>query len=388
MKSSQSSSRQQRRWFCCFLLIGLAGLFDPSRLLADQWQPDKTHVLIVGVLEWKADLTPFSKQRRKDKELRDRLIERGTPPENITMLLDSEATLSNIRQALEQTLQKADEGSTLIVYYAGHGWQAGEDYCFANYDVRLGPHGRESAWSMNELAQRMDEGFRGERAFFWADCCYSGGMRVVVDKLASRNLASFSLTSAATTNASTGNWTFTQSLIDGLAGEPLIDTNQDGQITLAEWQVEVQNAMHHLEGQEHGFHSAGVDDQLVIAPARGKVTAAPNAKYPLGSYVRAKRRYGRVVGRAGEQNQRYQVQFYNYTDKVVREFAESDLAPSTRARSPEVARLEPDCQVEWQGGWYEAKILRQENGRWLVRYIGYDESWDEWVGKDRIRLDK
>ena len=239
---------------------------------------------------------------------------------------------------------------------------------------------------MNDLAQRVSDRFRGKRAFFWADCCYSGGMRVVVDALARRNIPSFSLTSAATTNASTGNWTFTQSLIDGLAGEPLIDTNQDGKITLAEWQAEVKNAMHHLEGQEHGFHSSGVDNQLIITSSSGQVTDAPNAKYPIGSYVRAKRRYGRVIGLGGKENRPYQVQFYNYSVKVVREFAESDLVPSTRERSPQVTQLEPDCQVEWQGGWYAAKILRQENGRWLVRYIGYDESWDEWVGKERIRL--
>ncbi len=59
-------------------------------------------------------------------------------------------------------------------------------------------------------------------------------MEVIVDKLAGRNVASFSLTSAATANTSTGNWTFTQSLLDGLSGSPLIDTNGDGLITLGE----------------------------------------------------------------------------------------------------------------------------------------------------------
>jgi Zn-dependent protease with chaperone function len=41
--------------------------------------------------------------------------------------------------------------------------------------------------------------------------------------------------------------------------------------------------------------------------------------------------------------------------------------------------------VEWQGGWYPAEILQQEAGRYLVHYLGYDSSWDEWVEPSRIR---
>ena len=368
--------------------MGVAWLFPLRSLDADQWEPANTHALIVGVLEWEADLTPYSKQHRKDQALRDLLIKRGTPPENITLLLDSQATLSNIRQAIDEILGKTTEGSTLIVYYAGHGWQADDDFCFANYDVRLGRDSKNTAWSMNELANLTTDRFNGNQAIFWADCCYSGGMRVIVEKLASKKIASFSLTSAATANTSTGNWTFTQSILDGLAGEPLIDTNGDGKITLGELQTEVKNAMNHMEGQANGFYSDGVDDRFVIAQTSGKVPKAPQAKYPIGSYVKVKRRYGRVVGVKGDDANQYSVQFYNYSDKVVKEFAEADLTPSTRKPRERVARIKPDCKVEWQGAWYDAKVLKTEPDRWLIHYIDYDDSWDEWVGKDRIRLEK
>ena len=368
--------------------MGVVWLFPLRSLDADQWEPANTHALIVGVLEWEADLTPYSKQDRKDQALRDLLIKRGTPPGNITLLLDSQATLSNIRQAIDEILGKTTEGSTLIVYYAGHGWPADDDFCFANYDVRLGRDSKNTAWSMNELANLTTDRFNGNQAIFWADCCYSGGMRVIVEKLASKKIASFSLTSAATANTSTGNWTFTQSILDGLAGEPLIDTNDDGKITLGELQTEVKNAMNHMEGQANGFYSDGVDDRFVIAQTSGKVAKAPQAKYPIGSYVRVKRRYGRVVGVKGDDANQYSVQFYNYTDKVVKEFAEADLTPSTRKPRERVARMKPDCKVEWQGAWYDAKVLKTEPARWLIHYIDYDDSWDEWVGKDRIRLEK
>jgi hypothetical protein len=47
-----------------------------------------------------------------------------------------------------------------------------------------------------------------------------------------------------------------------------------------------------------------------------------------------------------------------------------------------------DCKVEWQGTWHDAKVLKTEKDRWLIHYVGYEESWDEWVKKDRIRLEK
>src|SRR2546421_2346761 len=110
-------------------------LFAPV-LRAEEWEPAKTHAVIVGVLEWKSGLTPYPKRHRKDQELRDVLVARGTPAANIQLLLDKDATLPKIREAIAKTVKRAPKGSTLIVYYAGHGWAAGSDYCFANYEVQ------------------------------------------------------------------------------------------------------------------------------------------------------------------------------------------------------------------------------------------------------------
>ena len=90
------------------------------------------------------------------------------------------------------------------------------------------------------------------------------------------------------------------------------------------------------------------------------------------------------------------VQFYDYTDKIVRQYEEDDLVVSTREASKRrwgrpsrrVARMEPDCTVEWRGSWYDAKVLQAEKDRWFIHYVDDDDSWDEWVGKDRIRFKK
>jgi hypothetical protein len=71
----------------------------------------------------------------------------------------------------------------------------------------------------------------------------------------------------------------------------------------------------------------------------------------------------------------------------------SDVAPSTRKpRKP--TRLDvgvkPDCETEWRGQWFPAKVLKRETvggkPRYLIHYLGYDSSWDEWVASERIRL--
>lgn len=42
-------------------------------------------------------------------------------------------------------------------------------------------------------------------------------------------------------------------------------------------------------------------------------------------------------------------------------------------------------EVLWNGKWWPAKILAEKAGRFYVRYDGYDERWDEWVGPERVR---
>jgi hypothetical protein len=47
-----------------------------------------------------------------------------------------------------------------------------------------------------------------------------------------------------------------------------------------------------------------------------------------------------------------------------------------------------DCEVEWGGQWFDAKVLKKEKDRWFIHYIGWGSNWDEWVTKERIRFKK
>lgn len=372
--------------------VVLASLLFLSSIRAEEWEPAKTHAVIVGVLEWKNGLGGFSKKHRKDQELRDLLVSRGVPEKNISLLLDKDATLPKIREAVDAAVKRAEKDSTLIVYYAGHGMPCGVgDYCFANYEIET-RKADKTGWSLKELGEKLAREFKGNRVILWADCCFSGGLEVVVERLAKEKIAAVNLTSASSANTSTSNWTFTQSIIDGLRGEPLVDANGDGQITLGEMNLEVREAMLHMEGQKHGFNDKGIDENLVMARSSGSRPKATSEKFSPGSYVKApdggRQRPARIVGQDGD---KLVVQFYDYCDKRTVKLDVDQVAKSDgqfKAARGQVTTGKADCEVEWQGAWYPAKVLKKENGKFYISYIGYDSSWDEWVDDKRIRFNK
>ena len=42
-------------------------------------------------------------------------------------------------------------------------------------------------------------------------------------------------------------------------------------------------------------------------------------------------------------------------------------------------------KVEWEGQWWDATILDINGDNHLIHYAGFDSSWDEWVGTERIQ---
>lgn len=51
-----------------------------------------------------------------------------------------------------------------------------------------------------------------------------------------------------------------------------------------------------------------------------------------------------------------------------------------------VAGLPRRIEILWSSTWYKGQILEIKDGRYHVRYDGYDASSDEWVGPERIRI--
>ena len=42
-------------------------------------------------------------------------------------------------------------------------------------------------------------------------------------------------------------------------------------------------------------------------------------------------------------------------------------------------------KVEWKGEWWDALIREVTGQQYLIHYVGFDSSWDEWVGTERIQ---
>jgi hypothetical protein len=50
------------------------------------------------------------------------------------------------------------------------------------------------------------------------------------------------------------------------------------------------------------------------------------------------------------------------------------------------SRAFKQIEVAWGQSWWPAEILQVRGDKYLIHYTGYAASWDEWVGRDRIRV--
>lgn len=352
-------------------------------------KPAKTYVVIAGVLQWPGErISGFPTKNRKDEELYVTLRERGVPAENMKLLLDEQTTYSGVQRAIHEIGAKAEKDSLFIFYYCGHGTphKAG-GVCLANYDLKPG---RDDLTGLlaTDLVKMISGSFKGKRVLFLADCCFAGGLAKAAEGLKAAGFEAANLTSSDESMTSTNNWTYTQTVIDALAGDTFADANADGVVTLDELAGEVGKSMEALERQRHGYKTFGFDGKFKFATA-AKKAKADGAKHPTGEFVLApdgrSMRAGRVVGTAKD---KAVVQFYDYTQKRRVEIAGEKLKPipenwlNDRAMA---AALKAEIEVEWEGDWYPATVLKKDGAKTLIHYVGFGNEWDEWVTAERIR---
>jgi hypothetical protein len=404
-------------------------LLTPAR--SAELVPASTYAVIVGVLKWEGGrLTPFSPRHRKDQELYDLLRARGVPAENLVLLLDDQATRAGVHKALAGLAAKAGKDATFLFYYAGHGsLLADGSVALCNYDFATDDP-RKPPLRATDVSDLLRQHYRGERVLLLADCCHSGGLAAAARALGKAGCKAASLTSADAANLSSGNWTFTQAILDALRGDPLLDRDGDGVVTLAEAARAVELAMKHRERQMFGYTDRGFGGDFRLSRTGG--TRAPEVRGPfaLRDFVLApdgaRLRPARVVG--GGADGQVTVEFYDYTDKrnvdlpadrlkkmtfrtyragqEVQALWQGKLWPAKILQVKDDFHLiaypgwpeywnewvladrivaGPVIEVLWEGKWYPATVLEQKGDRSLIHYLGYDESWDEWVTKDRVR---
>jgi hypothetical protein len=345
------------------------------------FDPKNTYILMVGVLSWQdPNLSSFESKNRKDQALYDLFKTLGVPTENMMILLDQEATLENIKQQLTDLASKTNSQSTFLFYYAGHGTKLknGEAF-FCNYDY---VSGKEASKGLNVsmISEVLNANFKGSTIWLSADCCYSGALIEQATQLKVEQVVV--ATSASSSNISTGNWTFTQTLIDCFAGLHLADHNQNGTISLGELKTEIANAMKYREKQLFGFYLKGIKEGYNLAQTQQKKQPNLQGDFKLGDYAIALDKQKWYPVRIIDTDEQELVcEFYFYSDKVVKNIPKKQLKPLHFVNYPVGQELE----VLWEGQYYKAKVLKNENGFHYITYPNYASYYDEWVMYDRIR---
>lgn len=435
--------RARRATSRCALVFGIfIGVAWSEPAPAESFDAKRTWAVVAGVLEWTdPGLSPFPKEGRKDRELYEKLGELGVPAAQRTLLLEGEATSAAIERALADVVARAGSDATLLFYFAGHGVRDDEDgeIVFTTVETRLDKLDR-TGLRLSKLPGIL-AGFRGEKVILLADCCHSGGLAEVAEALRGKRQV-VALTSSEASNTSSGNWTFTQTILDGFDGRALLDRNADGVLTLTELSDEVGEAMCHRERQRHGFANFGVAQDLVIARTRERRPELDGVRDGAGSAPFRHRDWvatgdaeiARVL--TVDPGGRALVELYDYAtasrtwmpltslrrdqlktwpagsmlrvewekeiyDAKVLEVAGgfmwitypgydahwNEWIPAERVIGPKGGPiLERRVEVEWEGQWYDARLTAEKGGKWCVRYVGFDAKWDECVPAERIRF--
>ena len=257
----------------------------PVKQESNVFASENTYALLIGILDWKdPSLLKFPKKDRKDREFKEILLKKGVPESQILYLEDSQASLAQIRLSLREILKHAPKRSTFLFYFAGHGDRESEETFLMNYDVN--PEKLlQTAFSVTELKNTIAKHFSGDRVLFFADCCYSGGLAQAVKSLADTGLKAAALTSAHELAGSTGNWTFTQALIDVFSGNTGIDRSGEGKIRYSQAAEFIHREMMYKENQLNGEeHSKNFDLGFLLTATDVCKTLQTEAFY-VGDYV-------------------------------------------------------------------------------------------------------
>jgi hypothetical protein len=212
------------------------------------------------------------------------------PRENVTLLLNSEASLSNLRSTLGTQLKnKAGTEDMVILYFAGHGATEGDvmspdgdglEKYLLPFDADLKDL-YASALPMREISYILQR-IRSERLVFIIDSCYSGasggrtvktdGKRASIsDRFLDRVVSGKGMIIMTASGANEvslekedlRHGVFTYFLLDGLEGKA--DTDHDGVITVDEAYDYVSKNVPKATGQEqHPVKKGAVEGQLIL----------------------------------------------------------------------------------------------------------------------------
>jgi uncharacterized caspase-like protein len=221
----------------------------------------------------------------------DHLVKRNQiPSENVSLLLNQEATLTKIRSVLGTDLKnKTGKDDMVVIYFAGHGAterdpQSPDGDGLEKYLLPFDADLRNlyaTALPMDELSKIFNR-IQSERLIFIADACYSGasGGRTIgisgprasiseafLDRI-SKGKGRVIITASGANEVSSENddlkhGVFTYYLLEGLKGNA--DLDKDGIVTVDEIYNYVSLHVPKATGQsQHPIKKGSVEGQLIM----------------------------------------------------------------------------------------------------------------------------
>jgi len=220
------------------------------------------------------------------------------PPENVRRLIGKDATLANIRQALEQWLPSVSKDEDrVVIYFAGHGFVAGGKAFLAPYDID--PHDIPgTSYPMEKLGRVIGADIKAKWKVLLTDACHSGAItpeadtRQINTSLLQLDRSLFSLTASRDREQSFeseiwggGHGVFTYYLIKGIEGEA--DENADGVVTADELGEYVRvNVRRDTKTRQNPTAERGsYDPNMILAFNPARAPSAPLQPPKFGALV-------------------------------------------------------------------------------------------------------
>ncbi len=275
-----------------FRALDLQGLASEKSLTVHYSERRKNiWAVVVGVNRY-AKVRPLRYAVNDAKIFYNHLVEFSQiPRENVTLLLDQDATLTRVRSTLGTHLKNmAGKDDMVIIFFAGHG-ATERDVMSPDGDgleKYLLPYDADpkdlyaTAMPMGEISKIFSR-IQAERLVFIADSCYSGasggrtidvsGIRATIseaflDRIAGgKGRVIITASSANEVSAEYDNLkqgVFTYYLVEGLKGKA--DTDKDGVITVDEAYQYVSETVPRATNQEqHPVKKGTAEGQLILS---------------------------------------------------------------------------------------------------------------------------
>lgn len=363
------------------LALALLWLVPKDAPAAPLWQPKNTRLVVISLAGFQGEKpgqTSFSTSDRLDDPLVEMFRQRGVPSANILYLKDAQATKAEVTQQFPAFLARSTPDETLIFYYSSHG----------GYDPKTGAHTFttfDGAMPIGWFVGKIEREFRGPQAFYFSDCCYSGGLVDLADARPVGRTAVGALSTTGSHNLGYSGWRFTDVLMRAWSGDRAMDADESGTINFLELCAFAERYMAFVaEGKPLYATTGAFPPDLVLssvkAPAKAGVGALVEAK-DAGKWYKAE-----VVDTETDAKGNLLRARVHFTDKS--RYAKYAWLQESEMREYEYPTYAKGERVEIRtsaGQWLLGRVLDSFEAMHECRFDGKSPLYDEWMSPSRIR---